>query len=293
MTRKVRRIAIAAVGRTPPAVRSWVYRHPAIWNPLARLVRGLVPDGETSVVDVRVGPNAGLKLAIERGTPNYYWLQDDYEHAVVAVLRGWLRPGVVVADVGAHIGFLSMFMARQVGPEGEVIGIEPSPIAAAQFRRNVEINELRNVRVIEAAVSDAAGEARFLLLAHPTTSHLAERGPEQPGQGVTVPLVRLDDLIFGDGGPGRLDVAKLDVEGHEAAVLRGAVRVLHESRPKLLIEVHTPAALADCLRQLGHASYTVVTTRPDRYYERVLADVEAAERDATQFSINHLVCTPG
>jgi FkbM family methyltransferase len=288
----LKRLALATVGRTPAGLRSWVYRHPLVWNPLAKMIGGLVPANESTVVDVRVGPNAGLKLAIDRSTPKYYWLDPNYEAPVVGVLREWVRPGMVVADVGAHIGFMTLALARMVQQSGKVLSVEPSPVTHLQLKRNVELNELGNVTVLQAAVSDTTGEAPFAIQSHATTSHLATASEMTGTETVLVPVVRLDDLVFGHNGLEKMDVVKIDVEGHEGGVLRGAARILKELRPKLLIEAHTPAALADCLRQLQSANYEISTVTPNAYYAQAIADPSAAEREPSRFSINHLRCVP-
>ncbi len=221
-----KRLALATVGRTPAGVRAWVYRHPTIWNFLAGMIGRMVPAGESTVVDVRVGPNAGLKLAIDQTTPRYYWLDPNYESAVVGVLNEWTKPGMRVADIGAHIGFMTMVLSRRVGANGQILSVEPSPPSVAQLRRNVELNHLTNVKVIQVAISDSTGEAQFSILPFATTSHIVSGLGENSEAGATmvsVPLTRLDDLVFGPGGSGGIDVVKIDVEGHEGAVLRGAI----------------------------------------------------------------------
>ncbi|HSV12875.1 MAG TPA: FkbM family methyltransferase [Tepidisphaeraceae bacterium] len=288
----IRRIALGTVGRTPVGLRSWVYRHPRIWHPLARVIGRLVPHDQITILDIRVGPNAGMKLAANRATPRYYWLDGNYEADVVRQLREWVRPGMVVADVGAHVGFMAMYLAKQVGPGGAVLSFEPSPAAMAQLRQNVEINRLTQVTPMQIALSDAAGQARFIVRPYSTTSGLA-RGGDSDGNSIEVRMERLDDVVFAAGGTQRLDVVKIDVEGSEAAVLRGAARVLAELRPNLLIEVHNAAALADCLSQLRAARYEVIALHPDPYYEVVLRDPAAAQGgDAAAFAINHLRCLP-
>ena len=254
----VRRAALGAVGRTPASVRTWVYRHPKIWTPLARLIGRLVPAGESSVVQIRVGPNAGLKLAIDASTPRYYWLDPNYESAVVAALQDWLRPGMHVADIGAHIGWMTMLMARAVGGGGSVLAFEPNPNIAKQLRENLKLNELGQASVLEMALSDSSGEAEFHILPHSTTSHLvSERDAPSGATTIRVPLMRLDELIFRPESAAKLDVLKIDVEGGEAAVLRGAGRVLGELRPKVLIEVHNLGALEECRAVLESQRYEI------------------------------------
>jgi FkbM family methyltransferase len=294
MISMLKRAALAVVGRTPVGVRAWVYRHPRVWTPLARMLGRLIPAGEATVLEIRVGPNAGMKLAVDRTTPRYYWLDPNYESAVVQVLGDWVLPGMIVADVGAHIGFMTMYLAQRVGSSGTVLSFEPSPAPLAQLRHNIQINSLANVKPMAIALSDNAGQARFVVLPHSTTSRLAgaDRIENADAQSIEVQMMRLDELIFGAGGPARLDVLKIDVEGNEGAVLRGASRVMAELRPTMLIEVHTAAALGDCLRQLGAANYQVSALHPNPYYDAALIDSSAAEREASGFSMNHLRCVP-
>lgn len=165
--------------------------------------------------------------------------------------------GQIVYDVGAWEGVFALFFARAVGTQGQVVAFEPNPRSAAQLRENVTLNCFQNVRLFEIALGEVEGQAYL---------HVPEgasaRGHLTEGKaGTAVPVRRLDTLIAAEGLPVP-DFIKIDVEGAELAVLRGAQRTLVRCRPTLLIEVHPQAdhiALWTLLRELGYALQCVET----------------------------------
>ena len=142
------------------------------------------------------------------------------------ILRGrMLQAGDVVFECGAHHGCTAIMLSRWVGDEGHVLAFEPRPSNCDIIDRNIALNDLRNVTLERKAVGATRGEV-FIDNAS-NTSVLSS------GEGPAVGLVPLDD--YADLKPTLL---KIDVEGYEREVLRGARRIL-ESRPKIALEVHT------------------------------------------------------
>ncbi|HEX4183774.1 MAG TPA: FkbM family methyltransferase [Caulobacteraceae bacterium] len=143
-----------------------------------------------------------------------------------------LRPGMRVVEVGAHQGFTAALIGRWVGPEGQVFTFEP-------LRQNCDVaskvfaeNQLDNIKLTRAAVGEESGE---VYIGSTTTNPNVQTNGFL---GEACPLVRLDDQI-----EGAVDLLKIDVEGYELHVLRGAKRLL-ETRPHLQIEVH-PGPISD------------------------------------------------
>lgn len=138
------------------------------------------------------------------------------------------RPGDIVADVGAHHGYFALLLSQWVGPRGKVVAFECLPANAAIAERNMALNHVGNVRVIRSAVGDHSGTVQIgdtsggVLVDRSTVSRL-----------MTVDMVTLDS-VFADATP---DLLKIDVEGFELEVLRGARRCL-AARPKLALEFH-------------------------------------------------------
>lgn len=148
-----------------------------------------------------------------------------------------LRPGDRVWDIGAHKGYVTMAAARVVGPGGGVTAFEPSSINLWFLRRHIAWNRLGNVTVVPVAVSDREGHALF----GGTGSSIAFKvgtGDE------TVELRTIASLIEHDGLP-MPAVIKIDVEGSEAAVLRGAGEHLAGVR-RVFISIHGRSLYDEC-----------------------------------------------
>ncbi len=135
----------------------------------------------------------------------------------------------VVVDVGANFGYFSVLAANLIGNigSGQIYAFEPNPKLAKLFRRNMEINwSIAPITLHEAAVTDNDGE----VILHVPESHGANASLSAPEEyicsSVTVPAVRLDDAIPEDIV---VDLIKIDVEGHEASVLRGAQSIIARS----------------------------------------------------------------
>jgi FkbM family methyltransferase len=201
--------------------------------------------GRSGAADAEIAPPelGGLRLVVPAGYAGVYG--EGYEPEVAQAISRLVEPGMVCADVGAHIGFFAFLMADRAGPEGRVVAFEASPENAAYVRRSAERNAgAANVDVRHAAVTDGAtatielfpgrsgGEMEWTI-----SREFAEREDTAPTarQAVTVPAVRLDE-VFGPGE--RLDVVKMDIEGGEAVALPGAERLLAEQRPVFVVEFH-------------------------------------------------------
>jgi FkbM family methyltransferase len=148
--------------------------------------------------------------------------------------------GSTVVDVGTSWGFFSYHMAGRVGREGRVLSYEPHPLNVPGLRK---LSKARpQVTFRQAAISDMQGEATMSvprMRFRPVTAQasLAHDFHDLDGvetDSVTVPTTRLDDEI---GGDTHVAFIKIDVEGHELAVLRGAAATLQRCRPVLLIEI--------------------------------------------------------
>lgn len=156
-----------------------------------------------------------------------------YAPDVVWFLRRIMEPDWVVLDVGANVGALALVVAGFV-PQGRIHAFEPAPQNFAYLERNIAVNDVENVDAHQIALSDAAGEV--VMSFDPdfgAGAHVSTRVAE--GEQAVVRAVRLDDWA---SDLSRLDLVKLDVEGHELPVLRGAVRTLERFRPHLLVELN-------------------------------------------------------
>ena len=166
-------------------------------------------------------------------------LHGTFEAAESRYLSSRVRAGTTAIDVGANIGLFTVPLARAVGSRGRVIAIEPDAENLARLEANLRLNRLANVLVERVAAGDRDGEAELHLANDPAFHSTAVvydgRGI---GRALRVPVTRLDTIWMRLGRPA-VSVIKIDVEGGEAAVLRGAEALLRETRPALLIEADT------------------------------------------------------
>ena len=167
-------------------------------------------------------------------------IRGQYEAQEIALVQRTLKPGDTVVDVGAHIGFFTMQMAASVGPAGRVYAFEPFDPNAELLERSIAENRFEErVTFRRAAAGASSGTATLTFPAETLNSggaYLLRDGtaPLTGNLQTAVPIVALDDLDV--RRPVRF--IKMDVEGAEPQVIRGAARLLEEDRPVILTEVH-------------------------------------------------------
>ncbi len=177
-----------------------------------------------------------------------------YERHIVRELHRVLRPGDVAYDVGANAGYLSLVMARRVGPAGRVVAFEADPRNAAALAANIALNGLRNIALVPKAVSDASGSVTFASFDYSLVGHIATPATPADARLLTVPAVALDDL-FSQGQLPAPRCIKIDVEGAEDRVIAGAVDLIARARPVILAEVRPEALQGGILPLLEGLGY--------------------------------------
>ncbi|HLG12625.1 MAG TPA: FkbM family methyltransferase [Dehalococcoidia bacterium] len=213
-------------------------------------------DPEFYTSHVPFGPLRGMRLSM-RGFERPSFALGTYERHVVALLRRFVRPGFVAYDVGSHIGYLTLVLSRLVGDSGHVYSFEPDPANLSALSRNVRINGISNVTLVGRAVTDRETSLRFAAFRYSLVNHIAGKNEPADASLITVPATSLDHFVYEENGDVPA-VIKLDVEGAEADVLRGARRLLAEARPILIAEVRAGEIwreIADLLRENGYSAH--------------------------------------
>jgi FkbM family methyltransferase len=209
---------------------------------------------------IRFGPSRGLRYRI---FPKYGLapLIGGWEPEAQALMAQIIKAGSVAYDIGANHGIHTMLMARCAGPNGRVFSFEPLPELVKALGANASLNGFTNVSAVGMAVSDHVGSEAFVRGHHEAAGYLAAspREPLPVGTAVVsedVGSTTLDAFVYEDGNPAP-GFIKIDVEGAEGRVLKGADRVLAEHRPVLLIDLHNPeqdASIANVLRAHGYTA---------------------------------------
>ena len=165
-----------------------------------------------------------VDLADYGGRYAYYWGRcGDVLHQTV--LRRFLKPGDTYIDVGANIGFHSMFASRIVAGAGKVLSFEPHPETFRLLTAHLAINRISNVCAHNVALGDAPGEA---LLSEASETHSGTATLRSAGSAVRSMPIRIEqgDALLGAVEFGGDAFLKVDVEGFELRVLRGLSRTL-------------------------------------------------------------------
>ena len=168
-----------------------------------------------------------------------------------------LVDGDVFFDVGANVGYYTVLGSRLVGENGLVVAFEPVARNLAHLYNHVALNKLENASIIPAACSDKISLAAFSTGPNNAMGHLtAENNSNNgtlPKDLTLVPTVTLDAVAQRLGVVP--DVLKIDVEGAELSVLRGASGKILPAKPKIFLSLHSEKLKTDCLEYLKKFGY--------------------------------------
>jgi FkbM family methyltransferase len=194
-----------------------------------------------------------------------------FERDIVSLIERLTPAGGTVIDIGANVGAHTLRFAKHVGPAGRILAIEPTDYAYRKLARNLSLNAFPQVTALQVALAEQAAPRQTISF----RSSWRSDGRQQTGTSV-VDFVTLDDCCAAHGIT-RVDLIKLDVDGHEFGVLAGGAQTLARSRPALLMETgHWHFAAAErnplaLLSRLGYRFWDTKTLEP-------FADLGAVER---------------
>ena len=191
-----------------------------------------------------------------------------FEIIEVEFMRQSLKPGNVLFDIGANGGLFTIIAAKQVGSSGHVYAFEPGLQELKLLRHNIAINNLTNVTVIEAAVSNKKGTTQFAISHDGAMNSLAQTN--HPSQKIeswqTVEMTTIDNVIEELSIP-QVNFIKIDVEGAEKLVIEGAKNILSSDKnPIILFEASDLNAIS-----FGYSA------------QELISEIQSA-----QFSVNYL-----
>jgi FkbM family methyltransferase len=214
--------------------------------------------GHNGSVPILKGPLKHSLLPKTFASENLAMLLGRYEPAVVSELLS-AGPIRVAYDVGAHLGFMSLVLSRIVGETGRVFAFEPIPENRVAIDRLIGMNRLDQViQVTSLALGESNGKKK-MLLRECSSMHQLEEAYQGKGSNiystVDVESCTLDSFIFERGNliP---QLIKIDVEGAEELVLKGALKTLEVYKPTMVIEIHGPQNALKTWKLLQGTDYT-------------------------------------
>lgn len=226
-----------------------------------------------------------------------------YEPLATAVFASLLTDGDVAIDVGAHYGDFTLAAAFQVGPSGAVYAFEPQPLVRSVLLTNLRHNDIHHVTVLDCAVADYDGSSSLYSAIDPSHTggaSLSETLVDQSRTHMDVSVRQLDGLLIESVGD-RLAAVKIDVEGAEAAVLRGASDLVRRSKAAILFEANglqngpqgVSSETISFLRESGYLVYGMVPDGQTFRLEELAHGQDPGQYCEPWLALNLLAMVPG
>ena len=264
----------ASVNLLPAGMRRAVKYIPLVAPTQRWLIRYYL-GGQAFVHTLNAGPGAGLKFEVTLPHDKPIWT-GTYEYEFVSAIVKHIQKDDVCYDIGGYRGFVSGVMA--LAGASRVFVFEPLHANQKAIARLIELNPKLPISLLPYAISAEDSSGQFRMTPDLSMGFLGDstaRG-EQVAEFKTMPTtVRHIDSLLKNQEILRADVVKIDVEGAESSVLKGALNLLREFRPKVFLEAHSAALERSCSEILSPLGYRI------RRIERHIR---------SEHSVRHLVC---
>ena len=215
---------------------------PIIGKYLYKKINTIFPKDTHILIRIPSGLGKGLLFYVNpRYEPGY--LNGNHEPWLQEFLKKELKKGFCFYDIGAHKGFFTIIASTIVGEDGKIVAFEPDPRNYIFLKRNVEINNLKNVFIVRKALFSYVGKINFFLsnfFSNWTESRVlnsTEMSFKKENNLIEVECTTLDEFIS-ENKNFYPDLIKIDVEGAEIEILEGASETLKNIKPIWFIEVH-------------------------------------------------------
>ncbi len=209
----------------------------------------------------RLGVRAGLKMRLKLPMENEFFLET-HDTDVTKILIDRIKYGFKVVEIGAHIGYFSLLIAKLIGTKGKLFAIEPLPVNQKRLNEHIISNGFNNVKILNFAVSDKNDNEDFFVFDFSTIGRLTTVDPryeKEPLDKISVEC-RTFDSLYKTGLIDMPDFIKIDTEGAELLILKGMHDILKISKPQLLIELHnemTALEVWGILKNYNYIAYRI------------------------------------
>lgn len=211
-------------------------------------------------VPVPKGPLKGMCWLLRSGGKLLRVLEGSYEPEQTQSFLEEIKKDGILFDIGSHVGWYTLLTSKIVS-QGKVVAFEASPRNYWFLSQHVARNKLSNVITVHNGVSDSIGVMYFEAGSGTGTGRLAQSGSVQ------VPTISVDEYIKQSGlTPTHM---KIDVEGGEMAVLRGARNVLETHAPLIFLSTHGKEIKQECIDYLAALGYQFEVMHEDKPLDAV------------------------
>lgn len=220
--------------------------HPTRWKWFAFIFYKLVSLLRPEVLQTK----HGFSLSIPKSDTSSYlywlWLYGEYERNQSFIAKTFLNDGDIAVDVGANMGYFSCLFSRAVGFDGTVIAFEPESRNFASLSENIELNKISNVKLVKKGIADKSGAEKLYLVDKEFGNHSFADTQNKSTQFECVDIDTLDNILpaLVDLRAKKIRLLKVDVEGLEIRVLKGAQKLIESNRIDAIIIEYSPYRIA-------------------------------------------------
>jgi len=225
------------LGLIPPTLRRMIIGRSDQPSRMATVFHNLVNSikADRSEAFPCYGPLQGFRMSTD-WTRYRGYIYGNWEPVATQAIVSNAKRGMCVFDIGAHLGYYSLLLAKCVGPVGRVVSFEASPGNFCTLQKNVLINKLENIELINLAVFSKSGTIGISVSPTDASSGDWSISRQTDGDSIQVQTISLDQ--FCQAKSVSPDFLKIDVEGAEFDVLMGGRETIGDCRPTMLIELH-------------------------------------------------------
>lgn len=212
-----------------------------------------IPKGLT--LPILQGPAKGMRWIV--GSFHHGCYLGSYELEKQKELVKYLLPGMVVYDIGAHVGFYTLLFSKLVGIKGYVYAFEPFPSNFTSLEKHFKLNKLDNVKIEQCAVSNDNSELIFFPSKFSAQGSIIKNNQYNQTNHFKVNSLTIDNYVYNLNNLAP-DFIKMDIEGAEYLACLGMQRILKEKKPIIFMALHGVEIGQKCYNFLRCLNYTLV-----------------------------------